>query len=101
MDIREAFYAAVLEMQTRTWDPAFPNQPTFPVNGDDLTIAEICDRAKDIPDKLPDKVQDPLFKIMHSDPTLTRALSESRTYAMGAQCLSRILAARSSPYRQK
>jgi hypothetical protein len=94
MDRREAFRAAVIAIESPEWTPAHPDRPTFEVNGDYLTIAQVCDFVKDIPDELPDEVLGRLLKAMHSDPALAQLVGQFRTYTMGAQCLSRLLAAR-------
>ena len=101
MDRRDAFRAAVTALESPDWSPAFPDRHTFEVNGDNLTIAQVCEFVKDITDELPDEVFGRLLKAMHSDPELLQWLGRHRTYATGSQCLSRLLDGRVERYRNK
>lgn len=91
MDEREAFWAAVYKFRSPEWSPALPDQPTFEVKGKRLTIRQVCELVKDIPDELPYIVAGEMVKAMHGDHRLIQLFALSRTYATGSQCLLKLL----------
>lgn len=91
MDEREAFWAAVYKLRSPKWSPALPDQPTFEVKGKHLTIRQVCELVKDIPDELPYIVAGEMVKAMRGDPKLIQLFALSRTYATGSQCLLELL----------
>jgi hypothetical protein len=92
MDEREAFWAAVYKFRSPEWNSAFPDQPTFEVKGQYLTIRQVCELVKDIAhDELPYLVAAELVKAMHGDHRLIQLFVPSRTYATGSQCLLELL----------
>jgi hypothetical protein len=91
MDEREAFWAAVYKFRSPEWSPALPDQPTFEVKGKRLTIRQVCELVKDIPDELPYIVAGEIVKAMHGDHRLIQLFALSRTYATGSQCLLELL----------
>jgi len=91
MDEREAFWAAVYKFRSAEWSPALLDQPTFEVKGKHLTIREVCELVKDLPDELPYIVASEMVKAMHGDHRLIQLFALSRTYAIGSQCLLELL----------
>jgi hypothetical protein len=91
MDEREAFWAAVYRFRSPEWSPALPDQPTFEVKGKHLTMRQVCELVKDIPDELPYIVAGEMVKAMHGDHRLIQLFALSRTYATGSQCLLELL----------
>ena len=91
MDEREAFWAAVYKFRSPKWSPALPDQPTFEVKGKRLTIRQVCELVKNIPDELPYIVAGEMVKAMHGDHRLIQLFAASRTYATGSQCLLELL----------
>jgi hypothetical protein len=91
MDEREAFWAAVYKFRSPEWSPALPDQPTFQVKGKHLTIRQVCELVKDIPDELPYIVAGEMVKAMHGDHRLIQLFAPSRTYATGSKCLLELL----------
>ena len=90
LDEREAFWAAVYRFRSPEWSPALPDQPTFEVKGKRLTIRQVCELVKDIPDELPYIVAGEMVKAMHGDHRLIQ-FALSQTYATGSQCLLELL----------
>ncbi len=91
MDEREAFWAAVYKFRSPEWSPALPDQPTFEVKGKHLTIRQVCELVKDVPDELPYIVAGEMMKAMKGDHRLIQLFAPSRTYATGSQCLLELL----------
>ena len=91
MDEREAFWAAVYKFRSPEWSAALPDQPTFEVKGKRLTIRQVCELVKNIPDELPYIVAGEMVKAMHGEHRLIRLFALSRTYATGSQCLLALL----------
>ena len=91
MDEREAFWAAVYKFRSPEWSPALPDQPTFKVKGKRLTIRQVCELVKNIPDELPYIVAGEMVKAMHGKHRLIQLFALSRTYATGSQCLLALL----------
>jgi len=90
-DEREAFWAVVYKVRSGGWHPALSDQPTFEVKGKHLTIREVCELVKDLPDELPYIVASEMVKAMHGDHRLIQLFALSRTYAIGSQCLLELL----------
>lgn len=92
MDEREAFWAAVYKFRSPEWNSALPDQPAFEVEGQYLTIRQVCELVKDIShDELPYLVAAELVKAMQGDPKLIQLFAPSRTYGTGSQCLLELL----------
>ncbi len=91
MDEREAFWAAVYKFRSPEWSPALSDQPTFEVKGKHLTIRQVCELVKDVPDELPYVVAGEIMKAMKGDHRLIQLFAPSRTYATGSQCLLELL----------
>ena len=91
MDEREAFWAAVYKFRSPEWNPKLPDQPAFEVKGKRLTIRQVCELVKSIPDELPYIVAAEMVKAMHGDNRLIQLFARSRTYATGSQCLLELL----------
>src|SRR5215469_7732820 len=91
MDEREAFWAAVYKIRSPEWSPALPDQPTLEVKGKRLTIRQVCELVKDIPDELPYIVAGEMVKVLLGDHRLIQLFALSRTYATGSQCLLELL----------
>jgi hypothetical protein len=91
-DEREAFWAAVYKFRAQQRNPALPDQPTIEVKGKRLTIRQVCELVKDIPDELPYIIAGEMVKAMQGDHRLIQLFALSRTYATGSQCLLKLLA---------
>ena len=91
MDEREAFWAAVYKFRSPEWNPTLLDQPAFEVKGKRLTIRQVCELVKSIPDELPYVVAGEMVKAMHGDNRLIQLFALSRTYATGSQCLLELL----------
>ena len=91
LDEREAFWAAVYRFRSPEWNPALRDQPAFEVKGKRLTIRQVCELVKNIPDELPYIVAGEMVKAMRGDHRLIQLFALSRTYATGSRCLLELL----------
>jgi len=98
---KRAFHDAVIKFISPEWSPACPDRDTFGVKGEHLTISQVCERVKDITDELPDWVVGKLMEAMHSDQKMLELLGRTRTYAVGSQCLQKLLEARVADFKAK
>jgi len=98
---KDAFGEAVIKFISPEWSPACPDREKFEVKGEHLTIRQVCERVKNVTDKLPDWIVGELMKAMHGDPKLLEPFSRTRTYAVGSQCLLKLLEARVADFEAK
>lgn len=101
MTEQEAFGWAVRVVRLGDWSAAIPEQPKFEVDGQFLTIRDICEREQNRDVPLPQAVADDLFALFHraSDADLPVDLKLSETYSTGAKCLLEFLGRREAEYR--
>jgi len=92
MNERQAFGWALRSLRLYDWNPAGPDQPRFQVNGDSLTIGEICERAKKLDEPLPDVIKYDLYPLLGRAPDLQAKLRMNETYSVAAICLLEFLA---------
>lgn len=55
MSARRSIGVRVILM--RDWDPISPDQPSFETGGQRLTVRQVCDRIRELFDRLPDEVK--------------------------------------------
>jgi hypothetical protein len=91
MNEREAFWAAIYKFRSPEWNPSLPDEPAFEVKGKHLTIRQVCELVRGIPDELPYIVAGEMVKALHGDNRLIQLFALSRTYATGSQCLLELL----------
>jgi hypothetical protein len=91
MNERKAFDWAVRSLRLYDWSPAVPNQPRFQVNGDSLTIRELCERVKKLDEPLSEVIKYDLYPILGLTPDLQAKLRLSETYSVAATCLLEFL----------
>lgn len=101
MDRRQAFDAAVIKFLSPEWSPAFPDNDTFKVDGEYLTIQQVCELVKDDQTKLPDLIVGCLMGAARRDRRLLKLLGPSRIYATGSQCLLAQLSDRVTTFRTR
>ena len=94
MNERQAFGWAVRSLRLYDWDPAVPDGPRFQVNGDSVSFREICERAKNLVEPLPEVVKYDLYPLLGRTPHLQAKLRLNETYSGAAICLLELLAAR-------
>jgi hypothetical protein len=94
MKERDAFGWAVRSLRVYDWNPADPDQPRFQVNGDSLNFREICERAKNLDEPLPEVVKYDLYPLLGRAPHLQGKLRLKETYSIAATCLLELLAER-------
>jgi hypothetical protein len=87
MNERKAFDWAVRSLRLYDWSPAVPDQPRFQVNGDSLTIRELCERVKKLDEPLHEVIKYDLYPILGRAPDLQAKLRLSETYSVAATCL--------------
>jgi len=92
MNEREAFRWAVRSLRLYDWNPNVPDAPRFQVNGDSLTFREICERAKELDEPLPEVVKYDLYPLLRPD--LRAKLRLNETYSVAATCLLEFLTGR-------
>jgi hypothetical protein len=63
MNERKAFDWAVRSLRLYDWNPA-PDRPRFQVNGDSLTIRELCERVKKVDEPLSEVIKYDLYPIL-------------------------------------
>ena len=64
MNERDAFGWAVRSLRLYDWNPAVPDKPRFQVNGDSLTIRELCEKVKKLDEPLSEVIKYDLFPIL-------------------------------------
>ena len=84
MNEREAFGWAVHSLRVYDWSP---DKPRFQVNGDSLTIGELCERVKKVDEPLSEVIKYDLYPILGRSPDLQAKLRLSETYSVAAACL--------------
>jgi hypothetical protein len=84
MNERQAFGWAVRSLRLYDWKS---DQPRFQVNGDSLTIRELCERAKKLDEPLPEVIKYDLYPILGGATDLQAKLRLSETYSVAATCL--------------
>ena len=94
MKERDAFGWAVRSLRVYDWNPADPDKPRFQVNGDSLNFREICERAKNLDEPLPEVVKYDLYPLLGRTPHLQAKLRLNETYSIAATCLLELLAER-------
>ena len=94
MKERDAFGWAVRSLRVYDWNPADPEKPRFQVNGDSLNFREICERAKNLEEPLPEVVKYDLYPLLGRTPHLQAKLRLNETYSIAATCLLELLAER-------
>jgi hypothetical protein len=88
MDAREGFCIAVKFYRSGDWNPGLPDQITIEVDGDALTLRQVCGRIGDVAERLPRSVVSDLTTSLHEKhPKLAEKLVTDRTYALAATCL--------------
>jgi len=101
MDRREAFDLTVIKFLSPEWSPAFPDNDRFEVDGEYLTIRQVCERVKEDKEELPDWIVRDLMWGMHGDRRLHELLGRSPTYTTGSRCLSELLEDRVRTFKAK
>jgi hypothetical protein len=91
MNEREAFRWAVRSLRLYDWNPAAPDTPRFQVNGDSLNFREICERAKELDEPLPEVVKYDLYPLLGRTPALQAKLRLNETYSVAATCLLELI----------
>jgi hypothetical protein len=99
MNERKAFDWAVRSLRLYDWNPAAPDRPRFQVNGDSLTIQELCERVKKVDEPLTEVIKYDLYPILGRAPDLQAKLRSSETYSVAATCLLEFLTERARNLR--
>jgi hypothetical protein len=99
MNERKAFDWAVRSLRLYDWNPAAPDRPRFQVNGDPLTIQELCERVKKVDEPLTEVIKYDLYPILGRAPDLQAKLRSSETYSVAATCLLEFLTERARNMR--
>jgi hypothetical protein len=99
MNERKAFDWAVRSLRLYDWNPA-PDRPRFQVNGDSLTIRELCERVKKVDEPLSEVIKYDLYPILGQAPDLQAKLRLSETYSVAATCLLEFLTERERNLRK-
>src|SRR5215813_2942610 len=94
MNERKAFDWAVRSLRLYDWNPAVPDKPRFQVNGDSLTIRELCERVKKVDEPLSEVIKYDIYPILGRAPDLQAKLRLSETYSVAATCLLEFLTGR-------
>ena len=94
MNERDAFGWAVRSLRVYDWNPTDPDKPRFQVNGDSLNFREICERAKNLDEPLPEVVKYDLYPLLSRTPQLQAKLRLNEIYSVAAICLLELLAGR-------
>ena len=94
MNEQKAFDWAVRSLRVYDWSSTGPDQPRFQVNGDSLTIRELCERVKKVDEPLSEVIKYDLFPILGRSPDLQAKLRLSETYSVAASCLLEFLTER-------
>ena len=94
MNERQAFDWAVRSLRLYDWSPAVLDQPRFHVNGDSLTVGELCERVKKLDEPLSEVIKYDLYPILGRAPDLQAKLRLSETYSVAATCLLEFLTGR-------
>jgi len=97
MNEREAFGWAVHSLRVYDWSP---DKPRFQVNGDSLTIWELCERAKKLDEPLPETIKYDLYPVLGQAPDLQAKLRLNETYSVAATCLLEFLTERERNLRK-
>ena len=88
MNERQAFGWAVRSLRLYDWKS---DQPRFQVNGDSLTLQELCERAKKLDEPLPEVIKYDLYPLLGRAPDLQAKLRLNETYSVAATCLLEFL----------
>jgi hypothetical protein len=94
MDERKAFDWAVRSLRLYDWGTTAPDQPRFQVNGDSLTVRELCERVKKVDELLPEVIKYDLYPLLGRAPGLQAKLRLNETYSVAATCLLEFLTGR-------
>ena len=70
MNERKAFDWAVRSLRLYDWNPAVADRPRFQVNGDSLTIWELCERVKRVDEPLSEVIKYDIYPILGRAPDL-------------------------------
>jgi hypothetical protein len=97
MNERKAFDWAVRSLRLYDWNPA-PDR--LQVNGDSLTIRELCERVKKVDEPLSEVIKYDLYPILGQAPDLQAKLRLSETYSVAATCLLEFLTERERNLRK-
>ena len=84
MNEQKAFDWAVHSLRLYDWSPTGPDQPRFQVNGDSVTIGELCERVKKVDKPLSEVIKYDLYPILARSPDLQAKLRSSETYSVAA-----------------
>ena len=98
MNERQAFGWAVRSLRLYDWKS---DQPRFQVNGDSLTIRELCERAKKLDEPLPEVIKYDLYPILGGATELQAKLRLNETYSVAATCLLEFLTGRERNYQDQ
>ena len=97
-DLAKAFFEAVRAYIL--WDFANP-QPTITIDQDHISISNACERVSIFTDPLPDKTFNALYLVASTQKDLRKRLDAERTYAIGAQCLLKLIENRQAESREE
>src|SRR5215472_5398581 len=100
MNEQKAFDWAVRSFRLYDWSPDVPDQPRFQVNGEPLTIRELCERVKRVDEPLSEVIKYDLYPILGQAPDLQAKLRLSETYSVAATCLLEFLTERERNLRK-
>ncbi len=102
IDEREAFCIAVKIYRSGEWIPGLPNRNKIDINGDPLTLRDICALVAATKDRLPDSIVDDLREHMDDQYVHLRGeLAQDRSYAIGAKCLIELMNEREADLRRR
>ena len=84
------------------WDPTNPDEQRLSVNGHPRSIAQVCWLVAHFIDRMPEPVARALRSHMDDRySTLKEKLSENPSYAIGNECLLKLMDDRKADYRER
>jgi hypothetical protein len=99
--LRRAFDEAVVRYYDKQWTPGRPDFPRVTIDGEHLTIRQVCGLVIEFTDELRSDVLQQLMDCMHIEHReLRQELGRDALYGIGAKCLLKLMDDREGAYKQ-